>query len=522
MQSLPGSKESFWLGALLSLHREALYEPAKRWWAQAEKQSPNDPVRALSFSTVLGSMNVMLLDTKLIKEVLLSRPGRMERRVRVLAPVMGSTSVFTADGSQWMHQRQRLQPAFAMYLVKETLPSIAVDHTRRLIQAWSRVAEPRMEIEVQSHMSALTVDIMGQALFAHDFHGVDAVETWAQRNEESANKLDTHTTIDLDDELIQSLQACFQPSLIMLLAHITGQSWWLLYVSPRLRKSVHALNRAADQVIDKNRQAVQDSRNRKQQEHNDDRNTSLLHMMLQESMTTDVATNKHMNAHTHPPKSTPMSQVELRDTVKTFMMAGHETTATWCNWAIYALVKQPADIQEKLYKDISQHASSDPNATIDLEVVEKMEYLHAFLQEVLRMYPPVAGVIRTTIHDESLDGIQIPAGTRLVMPQYLLHRHPKYWDNPESFEPERWMQKGTAKDAFQERIRFAFFPFGAGSHHCFGYRFATIEAKIIVAELVRAFRFTLAPSQKNTTFEFRSFISSQPKPDLKVTIQSRS
>ena len=137
------------------------------------------------------------------------------------------------------------------------------------------------------------------------------------------------------------------------------------------------------------------------------------------------------------------------------------------------------------------------------------------------MHPPLPVVNRTMAHDEFLDGIPIPAGTRLVIPMHLMHRHPKYWDDPETFQPERWLMRGAAKEAFLERSRFAFLPFAAGGHQCLGQRFASIEAKLIMAELIRSFRFALAPSQKNTAFELRSFISSRPKPDLKVTIEVR-
>jgi cytochrome P450 len=80
-----------------------------------------------------------------------------------------------------------------------------------------------------------------------------------------------------------------------------------------------------------------------------------------------------------------LNNAELNDGVKTFIFAGHETTATWCKMAIYALIQHP-EFQEKVYQDIAKHAS--PSKQLDLEVIDKMEYFNAFMQEVLRMCPP--------------------------------------------------------------------------------------------------------------------------------------
>jgi cytochrome P450 len=105
----------------------------------------------------------------------------------------------------------------------------------------------------------------------------------------------------------------------------------------------------------------------------------------------------------------------------------------------------------------------------------------------------------------------------LISP-YLLHRHPKYWDDPDEFKPERWLEKG---EEFMSRIRFAFLPFSAGGRNCIGQRFATMEAKLIMAELIRSFVFQIAPSQAKTKFEISNLIVMRTKPSLKVVVKSR-
>jgi cytochrome P450 len=103
-----------------------------------------------------------------------------------------------------------------------------------------------------------------------------------------------------------------------------------------------------------------------------------------------------------------------------------------------------------------------------------------------------------------------------------LHRHPKYWKDPESFQPERWIHKDdAAHEEFMAKIRFVYIPFSVGSRVCIGQRFATIEAKLILVSLIQAFSFQIAPSQRDTDFTFTNLITMKTKPELKVSVKSR-
>ena len=148
-----------------------------------------------------------------------------------------------------------------------------------------------------------------------------------------------------------------------------------------------------------------------------------------------------------------------------------------------------------------------------------MEYLKAFLQEVLRMYPAAGFFTRTTRFTETIDGVTIPAKTRISLSPYLLQRSPQYWDDPETFLPERWI---NVSESEANRRRFAFFPFSMGGRNCIGSRFATMEAHMIVAALVRAFRFQIAPSQADTDFKLATVITMRLKPSLKIALEKRA
>lgn len=171
-----------------------------------------------------------------------------------------------------------------------------------------------------------------------------------------------------------------------------------------------------------------------------------------------------------------------------------------------------------LYENVVKHAPASNDEKIEVEHVGQMEYLHAFLQEVLRLYPPAGFIPRYNRNKENLGGVDVPANTRISLPPHLMHRHPRYWDDPDSFKPERWL---NVPDEEAERRRFAFFPFSAGGRNCIGQNFATLEAQLIVAAIVRAFRIEVAPSQKDDEHTFTTSITMKSKPLLHLVVQER-
>jgi cytochrome P450 len=155
-----------------------------------------------------------------------------------------------------------------------------------------------------------------------------------------------------------------------------------------------------------------------------------------------------------------MSDRELRDEVLTLLTAGHETTAVALTWAIWLLAQHPEE-QEKLGDDAA---------------VERV------VSEAMRLYPPAWVFERVAIENDVVGGFDVPAGTTLIMAPYVLHRSPKYWDEPEAFRPDRW------KTPPREGV---YLPFGDGPRVCIGKSFALIEAKILLGILARACRFEL-------------------------------
>ena len=169
-----------------------------------------------------------------------------------------------------------------------------------------------------------------------------------------------------------------------------------------------------------------------------------------------------------------------------------------------------------VFQDIAKHAPRENTPEITIESIEKMSYFNAFMKEVLRLYPPAGIIIRYNMKEENLKGVKVPAGTKMVIPIHLLHRHPKYWKDPEEFQPERWMG-----EEHPSSHKHAFMPFSNGPRNCIGYFFAEVEAKLLMAPLIRHFLFRLAPSVRDTNFTFTLSITMKASPGLKITASKR-
>ena len=179
----------------------------------------------------------------------------------------------------------------------------------------------------------------------------------------------------------------------------------------------------------------------------------------------------------------PMTERELIDEVMTLVVAGHETTASGLNWAWYLLARHP-EVDARMHAEI---AAAPERPAPSLEQMEELAYTGNVINEALRLYPPGWLLSRRTIEADVLGGFQIPAGTDVLLSPYLLHRHPKFWKEPEAFRPERF---DAAHES--ERPRFAYIPFAAGPRHCIGESVALYEMLVHLYKVARHYRLSLA------------------------------
>jgi len=133
------------------------------------------------------------------------------------------------------------------------------------------------------------------------------------------------------------------------------------------------------------------------------------------------------------------------------------------------------------------------------------------MKESLRYYPPVAYVLRNTVVEDVVQGYTIPKGMMVIVSPYAIHHNPKYYDNPDIFDPEHFTEENS-----KDRHPYAWIPFLAGDRNCIGMKFAMLEFKVIMAMLFQRYEFSLVPGQK---IERRSGVTMRPLPEVLLNIK---
>ena len=169
----------------------------------------------------------------------------------------------------------------------------------------------------------------------------------------------------------------------------------------------------------------------------------------------------------------------MQNEVVTFVLAGHETTATALTWTWYLLARHP-HVGERLQAELDEVLNG---RMPQFEDVPRLPYTAHVFKEALRLYPPALLFARRPKTDIELGGYKIARGQSIFLSPYITQRNPKYFENPDQFEPERW-------DRFQGP-KFAYFPFGGGAKMCIGEPFARLEGVLALAVLAQ--RWTLRP-----------------------------
>jgi len=182
----------------------------------------------------------------------------------------------------------------------------------------------------------------------------------------------------------------------------------------------------------------------------------------------------------------PMGERELIDEIMTLIVAGHETTASGLNWTWYLLSQHP-EAEARLHAELD--AAPEMPAP-GLAQMEALPFTSQVVNEALRLYPPGWLLSRRSVAADVLGGFAVPPNTNVLLPLYLLHRHPRYWQDPERFQPERFAPEHEA-----QRPRYAYMPFAAGPRHCIGETFALYEMLMHLYKVARRYRLVYVPDK---------------------------
>ncbi len=204
-----------------------------------------------------------------------------------------------------------------------------------------------------------------------------------------------------------------------------------------------------------------------------------------------------------------LSTRQIRDEVVTLLLAGHETTALSLTFTMYALARHP-EVESKLVAELDEELNGQTPTMAD---IPNLTYTEQVVKESMRLYPPVPGIIREPVKPDIIDGYEIPPGATVRMHQWVVHRDPRWYDDPLAFEPERWT------DDFEADLpKLAYFPFAAGPRRCIGDRFAMLEAKLILATVYQQFHLELTPG---TELDLMATVTARPKNEIPMTVHRR-
>jgi cytochrome P450 len=206
---------------------------------------------------------------------------------------------------------------------------------------------------------------------------------------------------------------------------------------------------------------------------------------------------------------TGMSDLQLRDEALTIFLAGHETTANALTWTWYLLSQNPK-VEARLHAEVDSALGGRLPSFDDLQ---RLQYTRMVLSESMRLYPPAWAIGRRAMGELEFRGYTVPAGSVVLMSQFIMHRDPRFFNEPDRFDPERW-----TPEAMAQRPKFSYFPFGGGARVCIGEQFAWMEGILLLAVLAQQWRMRLVPGH---VVDLQPLITLRPKYGMKMTLERR-
>lgn len=436
--------------------------------------------------------------------ILAQQPRRFVQRPVLLnlVPLLGE-GLFTSDGSFHDQQRRLVQPAFHKQHI-DGYQQIMRAATERRLARW----RPGQVLDVSREMQALTLEIVAEALLGVQI--TDETEAIGRAFAEVGEHL---------------------PRRVVSLRNLHLDVPFLPY--GRFLRARRLLDEAVYGTIARHRAAaVPDSEflvPGSESKRTNGRQPEIRH---QEPKT---GTEGHRNIvslllEARDEDGAMLTDEQIRDQVMTFFAAGHATTALAMTWSLFLLAQHPEALS-KLLQEFAQVLDGRPPEPADLA---RLIYLGQAVTESLRLYPPAWSGVRLAIEPFELHGYRFDAGTAVLFSQYLTHRLPEYYPEPEAFLPERWApdtaraaartdaahQPGAADPQRRDAIpHWAYIPFGGGPRACIGMPFALMEIKTLLPMILQ--RFHLAPVSPQT-IEVTTRITLVPKHGIQMTVAPRA
>lgn len=397
----------------------------------------------------------MLYDPDDIQYVLVKAPEKFEKSplLKKATQLALGNGLLLSEGAFHKRQRKLAQPAFHHQRIAN-YADVMVAYTERMLADWQQGDQRDMHHE----MMKLTMEIVAKTLFDAD----------VSQEADSIGEAIT-TAIELASARMS------RPLALPL--------WIPTPTNRRTRQAVAVVDARIQQIIAQRRAHPADQ-------------GDLLSMLL---LAKDEETGAYMNDQ------------QVRDEAMTLFIAGHETTANALAWTLYLLAQHP-DVSAKLVAELDTVLAGRSATMQDLR---QLTYTDQVVKESMRLYPPAWIFARLAIEDVTLGGYPVEKGSVVMVSSYALHRDPRYWAAPETFDPDHFAP------GWEERVpRYAYIPFGGGPRVCIGNSFAMMEAVLCLATIMQRCRLSLIPGQQITP---EPLITLRPDPgiDMRVHLRER-
>ena len=417
-----------------------------------------------------GRTLVAVTRHEMARHVLVTNQDNYEKGIEyeLLKLVLGN-GLLTSEGELWRRQRTLVQPMFAKRHLGDFTGQMTAATSDSLERGPLADLEDGDVLDINRAMMALTLDVVGRALFGADLSGETASKVGPALN--SVLTLGVRMARKLPTFLLASL-----PGMNL------NRALALNVENLAFQRALSDLSEVIDDVLD-------------ERSTRSDKGDDLVGLML---------------SVRDPETGEGMSRTQIASELMTFMLAGHETTSNALSWTFRWLSLNP-DARDRMFAEIDDVVG---DRTPDMEDAERLPWTRAVIEESMRLTPPVFMVGRKAIGEDEIDGYRIPAGASVMVVIRMIHRDPRVWDNPEGFDPSRFLPENRAG-----RPNQAYMPFGAGRRICVGSTFAMIEAVLLMAMISRRYRFDLQPG---VVIEEDASITLRPGNGLPMVARPRS
>ena len=411
-----------------------------------------------------GRQHVYLInDPRYIEDVLIRNYKNFikSRGLQVSKRLLGEGLV-TSEGEYHDRQRQLIQPTFHPNEIKR-YGDIMTTSATQMTQKW----EDGMTLDIHKEMMHVTMTIISKAVLGSDIKSED-------------------------NEIGDSLLTCME--YFNRLQMPFGELIEKIPILP-INKGYKSAKLRLDSIV---YNMIKEHRNRQSK---GGLQPDLLYTLLQ-AQDTEAGIGR-------------MTDIQLKDEVMTIFLAGHETTSNALTWTFYLLSQHPT-VGDLLYDELQSvlgGSESSGSRFPTVQDIPKLVYTEKILRESMRLYPPAWTIGRQVINDYKVDKYVIPAGSIILMSQYVMHHNQNYYSDPDVFYPDRW-----TKEAKLHMPRFSYFPFGGGIRSCVGEPFAWLEGILLLATICKQWKMHHDPNHK---VELKPLITLRPKYGMRMKLERR-